>query len=339
VPRRRSLAAGLLLGVALDAAVPDPRRGHPVAVFGTVATRLEQLIWADRRSRGALFTVVCVGASATAGRFIEQRSGRSRAATVAAATWAVLGARSLRTEGRAVHDLLAAGELPGARRQVTHLVGRDPSALDADEVARAAVESVAENTCDAIVAPLLWGAVAGLPGLLGYRAANTMDAMVGHRSRRHANFGWASARLDDAANLVPARVTAVLVALAAPTVGGDLRAALRVAVRDGGRHPSPNAGYSEAAFAGALGLRLGGRNVYADRVEHRPQLGNGRRPAYDDLGAAVRLCGAVTVAAAVLAAGIAAAGGRALEVGPTPALLRWHGSGPDPEWCRFSEDR
>jgi adenosylcobinamide-phosphate synthase len=189
-------------------------------------------------------------------------------------------------------------------------VGRDPSGLDGDEVARAALESVAENTCDAIVAPLLWGAAAGLPGLLAYRAANTLDAMVGYRSPRHANFGWASARLDDAANLLPARLTAALVALAAPTVGGDARAAAGAAWRDGRRHPSPNAGYSEAAFAGALGLRLGGRNVYADRVEERPLLGNGRPPTYADLGAAGRLCAAVTVAAGLLAAGVAAARGR-----------------------------
>jgi adenosylcobinamide-phosphate synthase len=233
-----------------------------------------------------------------------------RPVALAAGTWAVLGARSLRTEGRAVHDLLAADDLTAARQRLTHLVGRDPSVLDADGVARAALESVAENTCDAIVAPLLWGAMAGLPGLLAYRAVNTLDAMVGHRSPRYANFGWAAARLDDLANVVPARVTAGLVAAAAPVVGGDSRAALRTAIADGRKHPSPNSGYSEAAFAGALGVRLGGINVYAGRIEHRPHLGNGRPPTHDDLRRAGRLCAGVTVAAAVLAALAAGAGGR-----------------------------
>ncbi|MDT4943250.1 MAG: adenosylcobinamide-phosphate synthase, partial [Pseudonocardiales bacterium] len=169
-------------------------------------------------------------------------------------------------------------------------------------VARAVVESVAENTCDAVVAPLFWGAVAGVPGLLGYRAVNTLDAMVGHRSPRHGRFGWAAARLDDLANVVPARLTAGLVALAAPAVGGDARGALRVAARDGRNHPSPNSGVSEAAFAGALGLRLGGRNAYRNRVEHRPELGDGAPPTVADIGRANRLCAGVTLAAAATAA-------------------------------------
>jgi adenosylcobinamide-phosphate synthase len=185
---------------------------------------------------------------------------------------------------------------------VTHLVGRDPAALDEPGIARAVVESVAENTCDAVVAPLFWGAVAGLPGLLGYRAVNTLDAMVGHRSPRYARFGWAAARLDDVANLVPARLTAALVAVVAPLLGGDARRAVRITLRDGRKHPSPNSGISEAAFAGALGLRLGGRNTYVGRVENRPELGDGRPPTASDIGAATRLCAAVTGAAAVAAA-------------------------------------
>jgi len=224
-------------------------------------------------------------------------------AVIAAGAWAVLGGRSLRVEGRAVHDLLARDNLPGARNQVTHLVGRDPSDLDVPEIARAALESVAENTCDAIVAPLLWGAVAGLPGLFGYRAANTLDAMVGYRSPRYANFGWASARLDDLANLVPGRLTALLVVMMAPFAGGgSARGALRIACRDGRAHPSPNAGWAEAAFAGALGIRLGGRNVYDGRTEDRPVMGDGRAVCTDDLARATRLCAAATVAAAATAA-------------------------------------
>ena len=288
---------GLLLGTALDAVLPDPRRGHPVAGFGTAATALERRIYADDRGRGALYAGICVGGAVLAGRVLPRRS-----LAVAAATWTVLGARSLRAEAGALADLLAAGDLPAARRRLTHLVGRDPSGLDEAGIARAAVESVAENTCDAIVAPLFWGAVAGAPGLLGYRAANTLDAMVGSRSPRYRRFGWASARLDDVLNLVPARLTAVLVAAVAPLAGGSATGALRVAARDGHRHPSPNSGYGEAAYAGALGLRLGGRNVYEGRVEDRPVLGDGRPAQAGDLRRAARLCAAVTAAAAVCAA-------------------------------------
>jgi adenosylcobinamide-phosphate synthase len=182
------------------------------------------------------------------------------------------------------------------------LCGRDPAGLGADEIARATIESVAENTSDAVVAPLLWGAVAGPAGLAGYRAVNTLDAMVGHRSARYERFGWASARVDDAANAGPARLTALLTAACAPLVGGSPRAAWRVARADGRKHPSPNAGWCEAAYAGALGVRLGGRNVYGDRVEDRPVLGSsGRPPAQGDIARAVRLERAVSAAATGLA--------------------------------------
>jgi adenosylcobinamide-phosphate synthase len=302
VPRRSSLALGLLLGGALDSVVPDPRRGHPVAAFGTAAGALERRLWADSRGRGVVFTALCVGSTVVVGWTVERGSGRARTAVVAAATWAVLGSRSLRAEASAVSDLLTAGDLAGARQRVTHLVGRDPDTLDAGGVARAAVESVAENTCDAVVAPLFWGALAGVPGLLGYRAVNTLDAMVGHRSPRYARFGWAAARLDDVANAVPARLTAALTAALAPTVGGAARRALRTAVRDGRNHPSPNSGFSEAAFAGALGLRLGGRNVYEGQAQDRPILGDGTAPAPADIRRANRLCAGVTLAAAAAAA-------------------------------------
>ena len=178
-------------------------------------------------------------------------------------------------------------------------MGRDPTWLDAGEVARATIESVAENTSDAVVAPLLWGAVAGPAGLLGYRALNTLDAMVGHRSPRYGRFGWAAARLDDAANLVPARVTALLAAAGSP------RAALRAWHRDARRHPSPNAGPVEASFAGALGVRLGGTNVYGDAVEDRGHLGDGRPPAPSDIPPAVRLADRVGFTSLLVALAIA----------------------------------
>ena len=182
------------------------------------------------------------------------------------------------------------------------LCGRDPGQLDAAGLARAAVESVAENTSDAVVAPLLWGAVFGLPGLLGYRAVNTLDAMIGHHSPRYERFGWAAARLDDAANLIPARVTGFLAAALAPAVGGHPGQALRTLRRDGAHHPSPNAGRCEAAFAGALGVRLGGRNSYQGRAEQRGLLGDGAPPTAPDITRAVRLSRLVSSAALLMAA-------------------------------------
>jgi adenosylcobinamide-phosphate synthase len=173
------------------------------------------------------------------------------------------------------------------------LVGRDPSDLDEGEISRAVVESVAENTVDAIIAPAFWAAVAGARGALGYRAINTMDAMVGHHSTRYEHYGWASARLDDVANWIPARLTAALVILVRPRTAKEILHAVSTQAKE---HPSPNAGVSEAAFAAALGLTLGGRNVYGDRVEDRTLLGRGRRPDAVDIGAAVKLSRDVTSA-------------------------------------------
>jgi adenosylcobinamide-phosphate synthase len=309
---------GLLIGTAADALVPDPRRGHPVAGFGQAAGALERRLWADRRESGVAFTAVAVGAAMLGAGWVERRtSGTARVGAVAAATWTVLGARSLRSEAAVVDKHLRAGDLPAARRQLTHLVGRDPAGLDANEIARAAVESVAENSCDAVVAPLFWGAVAGLPGLVGYRAVNTLDAMVGYRSPRYERFGWASARLDDVANLVPARLSAGLVAVVAPAVAGDPVEVLRTVRRDGRAHPSPNSGLSEAAFAGALGRQMGGRNVYDGRIEQRPMMGSGAALEPGDLARANRLVAAVTVVAAVAAAGLALLAGR-----PVPRRAR-----------------
>ena len=300
-------AAGLAAGYAADALLADPSRGHPVALFGRAATALERRCYQDSRARGALFTAACVGGSAALG-YAATRGSRGRpaaaVATMAAATWSVVGAASLRREAAAIGDLLEAGDVAGARERLPRLCGRDPRGLDEREIARAVVESVAENTSDAVVAPLFWGAVAGVPGLLAYRAANTLDAMVGHRSARYARFGWASARLDDALNLVPARLTGVLTVALAPKVGGTRREAWRTLRHDGGRHPSPNAGRCEAAAAGALGLRLGGTNAYGSGIEHRPHLGVGRGPRGFDIARANRLSAAVsTTAAMVLSAG------------------------------------
>ena len=342
--------------MALDALLGDPRRGHPVAAFGRAAAALESRDYADTRLRGVAHAAACVLAVAVPAALLHRRTrGRPplEAAAAALAVWAVTGARSLHGEAERAVVALDSNDVRTARQVLPSLCGRDPAGLDATGIARAVIESVAENTSDAIVAPLLWGAVAGLPGLAAYRAVNTLDAMVGHRSPRYLRFGWASARLDDAANWIPARVTAALAVACAPVVPaaavsppastpppstpvspatsirpsiqvfpGPARparipptagrriprsaaSALRTVLRDGKRHPSPNAGRCEAAFAGALGVRLGGTNVYGGITEVRPELGEGRAPEPDDIRHAIRLSRAVTVAATGLAVLIA----------------------------------
>jgi len=292
-------------GVLLDVALGDPRRGHPVAAFGVAASRLERALYRDDRLRGLAYTMVLVGAPALLAGWLEVRALRSRPLLVAAVTWAALGGRSLGREARAVGDAVAAGDLATARCRVPALVGRDPTGLDGAELCRAAVESVAENTADAVIASLWWGAVGGTAGVVAHRCANTLDAMVGHRSPRHRRFGTASARLDDGLAWVPARLTAALAVLLAPVVGGSVARAAAVARRDGHRSPSPNSGWSEAAFAGALGVRLGGVNRYGTgpgaRLEARGPLGEGPAPTPVDVARAVRLSQAVTAAAALLA--------------------------------------
>lgn len=298
------VAAGMAAGLGLDALLADPRRGHPVAVFGSLAGATEQAVHRDSRAVGAAYALALTGGTALLGA-AASRATRGRpgpaAAVVAAATWGVVGGTTLRREALALHALLASGDLEGARARVPHLCGRDPQELDGPGIARAVVESVAENTSDAVVAPLLWGAVGGVPGLLAYRAVNTLDAMVGHRSPRHLRFGWAAARADDVANLLPSRLTAALAAALAPTVGGRPRRAVAVWRRDGHKHPSPNAGPVEAAFAGALGRTLGGRLAYDGRVEDRPLLGDGPAPGVEDVRRAARLSAAVCLAAGALA--------------------------------------
>jgi len=231
----------------------------------------------------------------------SRRRPATRVLVTAAATWTVLGGTSLGRAADRMTAVLADGDIVAARAALPALAGRDPRALDEPELVRATVESVAENTADAAVAPLFWGAVAGLPGLLGYRAVNTLDAMVGHRSDRYERFGWAAARLDDVANWLPARLTAALTVACAPLVGGSAGGALGAWRRDGAAHPSPNAGRCEASVAGALGIRLGGRNVYGSRVEERPLMGDGPRPGTVDIARAVRLSHSVWLSAAALA--------------------------------------
>jgi adenosylcobinamide-phosphate synthase len=323
-PSNWPLAGGLVAGVIADALLGDPARRHPVGVFGQAATALERHIYADSRWRGAGFTAASVllaaGPLAAAAQLIR-RSLTARLAVAATATWAVTGARSLAAEAGRIQRFLCAGDVPAARHFLPRLCGRDPADLDIAGIARAVVESVAENTSDAIVAPLLWGALGGPVGLTSYRAINTLDAMVGHHSARYERFGWASARLDDVANWTPARVTALLAAACSPAVRGHPPFTWQTARRDGPRHPSPNAGWCEAAFAGALGVQLGGPLSYAGRAEDRPALGTGRAPVPADIARAVRLSRAITAVITPLAAALALAGAPVLPRGPQP-------------WCR-----
>lgn len=267
-----AVAAGLLLD---RLAGEPPAETHPVAWFGRLMERLEERFCADSRWRGIAYTAVGVVVGILAGRLV-------RSVTTAVAL--TVAGRELRRVAAVVGEAAAGGDLARARSELPALVGRDPSDLDASGVAAAVIESVAENSVDAVVAPAFWAVVAGAPGALAYRAINTMDAMVGHRTDRYGRFGWAAARLDDLANYVPARIFAVLVAAAVP---GRARQVLATVRRDAPAHPSPNAGVAEAAVAGALGVELGGPLRYGAILENRAPLGTGPRPAPADVPRAV----------------------------------------------------
>ncbi|MEE3754522.1 cobalamin biosynthesis protein [Mycobacterium intracellulare] len=305
----RTRLAGVLVGYLADRALGDPRRGHPVAAFGRAAAAWENLTYRESRSAGAVHVGVLIGSLGLLGAAAQRAAGRGgrpcSIAMTAAATWACLGGTSLARTGLAMSELLERGDIEGARALLPSLCGRDPASLDGAGLTRASLESVAENTSDAQVAPLLYAAAGGVPAVLAYRGINTLDSMVGYRSPRYLRFGWAAARLDDVANYLAARVTASLAVALAPLVGGSPSGAARAWRRDAGRHPSPNAGVVEAAFAGALGVRLGGPTQYRHELQIRPTLGDGREPTVADLRRAVTLSSLVQ-AGATLVAGVLA---------------------------------
>lgn len=286
-------AAGIALGVGGDAVFGDPRRFHPVAGFGQTAAAFERVVYRPTLGAGAVYATVLVGGAALLGAALERVLPRSVARGVV--LYVALGGRSLAREAQAVAELVERGEIEAARVRIRSLVGRDPERLDGSELCAAAIESVAENTVDAVIAPLLWAAVAGAPGVLAHRAVNTLDAMVGRRNERYARFGTASARADDVANWPAARLAGLITVM----LGG--KRALTAWREDAAAHPSPNAGVIEAAFAGALGLKLGGTLTYEGRVEHRPQLGDGRAPGPADVARAIKLARNVTLVTAALA--------------------------------------
>jgi len=283
-----ALAAEALIGYpqALHRRIP-----HPVTWAGAAIGGLERAwnraAWPDaaRRSLGVCAIALIAGAAAGLGWAIQAALLRLPFGVLAVVIVATVGLaqRSLYDHVAAVARPLAAGDLPAARAAVGRIVGRDVEALDEDGVAAAATESLAESFNDGVVAPAFWLAVAGLPGLFAYKAVNTADSLIGHREPRWRAFGWAAARTDDLMNLIPARLAGLLIVVAGGGRG------LKVMLRDARRHASPNAGWPEAAMAGALGVRLGGPAAYDGVVAERPVLGEGPGAQPSDLARALRI--------------------------------------------------
>lgn len=265
----------LLAGYALDLALGDPQwLPHPVRALGRLAAGLER-VWRraglPERAAGALFCASVVTAAALAARLTSPWANIYW-------IYSLLAVRDLDRHAAAVIAGLDRGDLGEARRRLSLIVGRDTGALDEGEILRATVETMAENLSDGVVAPLFYLGVAGAPGMAAYKAVNTLDSMVGYRNARYREFGWASARLDDLANFVPARLTAALVWVSAGMLGYDVRRSVAATLRDARRQPSPNSGYPEAAVAGALGVQLGGVNTYGGVVVRKAALGDAAVP-------------------------------------------------------------
>lgn len=276
---------GAAAGVAIDAACGEPPLAwHPVAKFGSAMIAVERHTYQDSRAAGVAHLAIGAGTALVVGFGARRLLGPLLATAVATAV--ASAGRMLDGEALGIADHLAKGDLPAAREALCALAGRTPDDLDESEIARAVIESVAENSVDAVVSSIWWGVVGGAPTVLAHRATNTLDAMVGHRSERYEHFGWASARLDDVLNFVPARLAAVAVAVSRPRSARLVGETIR---RDAHQHPSPNGGVIEAAYAAALGVRLGGVNRYGDEAEDRGTLGDGRAPLPADIRAAVAL--------------------------------------------------
>lgn len=282
------MIAALAMAVALgiDAVIGWPawlfaRIGHPVTWIGHLVRILDKRLNREgdaalrRRGAGIATLVIVVAAAAGAAGIVSGLlpGGVAGMILTGILAWPLVAARSLHDHVQAVATPLASGDLAAARGAVAMIVGRDPSVLDTAGVARAALESLAENTSDGIVAPLFWGAILGLPGIAAYKAVNTLDSMIGHKTPRYVDFGWASARFDDLVNLIPARASGILYAACSPLAVKSVRCMFA----DAGKHRSPNAGWPEAAMAGGLGIRLSGPRIYADGVANEPWV-NGTAP-------------------------------------------------------------
>jgi adenosylcobinamide-phosphate synthase len=307
------LLGALLLALALDAVLGDPRWlwrrvPHPVVMMGGAIERLEAR-WLDRAApaaeqarRGRLASLLVIGASALIAIAVQDLCVRLPLGwlPLVLAMSTLIAARGLYDHVAAVAAGLERG-LDEGRQAVAHIVGRDPASLDAHGVARAAIESAAENFADGVVAPLFWGVLLGLPGIAAYKAVNTLDSMIGHRSPRHLHFGRFAARLDDLANWLPARLAAFLILASSACLPNTAPGAgWRALWRDASRHRSPNAGWPEAAMAGTLGLSLAGPRRYAGELVDDAWMGNGRAAATPtDIRRALRIlvlaCGAAAL--------------------------------------------
>ena len=277
-------AAGMFLAMSIEAVFGWPdglydRMGHPVTWIGALIDHWDRRFnretepdWLRRSFGVAVMLGVCLVVWVVMVLVTWALPGGWLGLVLTGVIgWPLVATRSLYDHVRAVALPLAQGDLAGAQEAVAMIVGRDPERLDSAGVARAALESLAESTSDGVVAPLFWGVIFGLPGIAVYKAINTMDSMIGHLSPRHAAFGWAAARVDDLVNLVPARLTGVLFA----TVSGNWAASLACMRRDARKHRSPNAGWPEAAMAGALGVRLSGPRVYDNQLTAEPWVNEG----------------------------------------------------------------
>jgi len=310
----------VVAALAFDALIGDPdwlwgRLAHPVALIGAAIGFLDRTFnredWSQqqRKSAGIASTAVIVATTGLIGLVLQMTLQQAFAGKVALALIAsvFIAQRSLYQHVARVRSAFAESGLAGAREAVSMIVGRDPQQLDEAGVCRAAIESCAENFSDGVVAPVFWLALLGLPGLIAYKAINTADSMIGHHSQQHQAFGWAAARLDDLVNLVPARLSALLLAFAAPVAGGSISTSLRVMKRDASKHRSPNAGWPESAVAGALGLALAGPRRYAEQMVADPYLNaEATRPAVpDDIGRALDLYTVACVIEAAIYAALA----------------------------------
>lgn len=287
-------AGAMVVAMAMDALLGWPswlfaRIGHPVTWLGRLIGAIDAG-WnrasdppALRRAAGVAGALAVIALSVAVGRALQSLLpwGWVQIVLVGVLAWPLVALRSLHDHVADVAKPLRAGDIAAARAAVSRIVGRDPAMLDEAGIARAAIESLAENASDGIVAPVFWGALFGLPGILGYKAVNTLDSMIGHHSERHEAFGWAAARIDDVANFIPARLTGFLFVLLA----ARRSEALSCMTRDARRHRSPNAGWPEAALAGALGVRLSGPRIYHGSVTSEPWLNEGARdPHPADIG-------------------------------------------------------
>jgi adenosylcobinamide-phosphate synthase len=293
----------LYVGLALDAMFGEMgpvfrRLPHPIVLaggaIGFFETRLNRPVCgtASRRLRGVATVIVLVGGAAGLGWLVQRlcRTTIAGAAVEAVAVGVLVAQRSLYDHVAEVGRALLHGGLASARLAVSRIVGRDPDRLDSPGVVRAAIESLAENFSDGVVAPALWYLALGLPGIFAYKMINTLDSMIGHKSERYRAFGWAAARLDDLANLIPAPIAGLLIAAAATGRGSSALAALRIMLRDGRKHRSPNAGWPEAAMAGALSLSLAGPRHYQEGTVDDPYLGDGTTIAtVTDINRALRV--------------------------------------------------